>query len=258
MDSKDYRNLLVREIKEMSLLCESLTEVEEIPSGLLLLSRTKVESMATIIDILSKEAERKSEDQTEYHQRVDTVEETKAFFDTKEENFGDEKSVSTLGVGVVADKLEVAGGEPFVEKLVEKADDAELGSVLGQEKLEAQEAVVGIPEAQIPEVDGFVVDETEVKETIVEEPKSKVDDSMTNKKVASERRFLKPLKISIGDRFLYIKLFDNDANEMNKAVAEINKLNTFEEALDYLSQYQWDEENEGVNEFYKLLKAHFS
>ncbi len=204
MDSKDYRNLLVREIREMSLLCESLTEVEEIPSGLLLLSKAKVESMVAIIDMLSKESEKKSEEQIDDYQRVETVEDAKDFEDTKEENFVEEETVSTLGEDVVEDQ--------------------------------------------------------EVKETVAEEPKEKLEDSnlTTKKNVASERRFLKPLKISIGDRFLYIKLFNNDANEMNKAVAEINKLNTYEEALDYLSQYQWDEENEGVNEFYKLLKAHFS
>ncbi len=204
MDSKDYRNLLVREIREMSLLCESLTEVEEIPSGLLLLSKAKVESMVAIIDMLSKESEKKSEEQIDDYQRVETVEDAKDFEDTKEENFVEEETVSTLGEDVVEDQ--------------------------------------------------------KVKETVAEEPKEKLEDSnlTTKKNVASERRFLKPLKISIGDRFLYIKLFNNDANEMNKAVAEINKLNTYEEALDYLSQYQWDEENEGVNEFYKLLKAHFS
>lgn len=260
MDSKDYRNLLVREIREMSLLCESLTEVEEIPSGLLLLSKAKVESMSAIIDMLSKEFEKKSDEQTVDYQRVETVDEAKVFVETKEEIFVEEKPVSCLEKEVVASKLEEAEDETIVAKFAEKEDDTNQESVLKQEKLEAQEVVVDIPEAQIPEIDEYVVDEPEVKEVVEEEPKVKVDDSnlATKKNIANERRFQKPLKISIGDRFLYIKLFNNDANEMNKAVSEINKLNTYEESLEYLSQYHWDEENEGVNEFYKLLKAHFS
>ncbi len=256
MDSKDYRNLLVREIKEMSLLCESLTEVGEIPSGLLLLSKAKVESMASIIDILAKESEKKYKEQTDDYQRVETLLEDKSYVD--EEEFV-EKTATSLEDKT--EKVEDAEDEPFGMTLPEEAEYAEQEvSSLEQEKTEEQATVVEITEAPNPVVEETVVEETEIKETVVEEPQAKDDDSNSTakKSAVSERRFLKPLKISIGDRFLYIKLFDNDANEMNKAVSEINKLDTYEEALDYLSQYQWDEENEGVNEFYKLLKAHFS
>lgn len=271
MDSKDYRNLLLREIKEMTLLCESLTEVGEIPSGLLLLSKAKVESMAAILDILSKESNKNSEAQTDDFQQIEKVEEPKSDIDidTKKEVFVEEKSIEEPEEKVVLDEVEETVEETVEEPLDSQVADEE-SVVEPEEKVTEEEtpkeeirqeqiAEVEVPEVKIPVVEEPVVEEPEVIETAVEEPKVEAAESAETKKGSvSERRFLKPLKISIGDRFLYIKLFDNDAKKMNKAVSDINKLNTYEEALDYLSQYQWDEENEGVSEFYKLLKAHFS
>lgn len=267
MDSKDYRNLLLREIKEMALLCESLTEVGEIPSGLLLLSKAKVESMAAILDILSKESNRNSEAQTDDFQQVEKVEEPKSAIDidTKKEVFVEEKSIEEPAKEVVLEKVEETVEEPLDSQVADEESVVEQEEKVTEEETPKEEirqeqiAEVEVPEVKIPFVEEPVVEEPEVIETAVEETKVEVAASAETKKgLVSERRFLKPLKISIGDRFLYIKLFDNDAKKMNKAVSDINKLNTYEEALDYLSQYQWDEENEGVSEFYKLLKAHFS
>lgn len=267
MDSKDYRNLLLREIKEMTLLCESLTEVGEIPSGLLLLSKAKVESMAAIIDILSNESNKNSEMQTDDFQQVEKVEEPKSDIDidTKKEVFVEEKSIEEPKDKVVLEEFEETIEEPLdsqvadEESVVAQEEKVTEEETPKEETRQEQIAEVEVPEVKIPVVEEPVVEESEVIETAVEEPKVEVAASAETKKGSvSERRFLKPLKISIGDRFLYIKLFDNDAKKMNKAVSDINKLNTYEEALDYLSQYQWDEENEGVSEFYKLLKAHFS
>ena len=267
MDSKDYRNLLLREIKEMTLLCESLTEVGEIPSGLLLLSKAKVESMSAIIDILSKESNKNSEAQTDDFQQVEKVEKTKSDIDidTKKEVSVEEKSIEEPEEKVVLEEVEGTVEEPLdsqvadEELVVEQEEKVTEEETPKEETYQEQIAEVEVPEVKIPVVEEPVVEEPEVIETAVEEPKVEVAASAETKKGSvNERRFLKPLKISIGDRFLYIKLFDNDAKKMNKAVSDINKLNTYEEALDYLSQYQWDEENEGVSEFYKLLKAHFS
>ena len=52
MNNKEFVNLLLKEIKEMSLICSSLSEVDEIPLSLLRLSKGKVDSMSDILESL--------------------------------------------------------------------------------------------------------------------------------------------------------------------------------------------------------------
>lgn len=75
----------------------------------------------------------------------------------------------------------------------------------------------------------------------------------------AESRFVKSLKISVGDRFLYQKnLFNGDIKLMNRTIAELDQLHSLKEAMEYISKFSWDEGNEAVESFHTLLKSRFS
>ncbi|GAB6395331.1 MAG: hypothetical protein MdMp024_1643 [Bacteroidales bacterium] len=64
---------------------------------------------------------------------------------------------------------------------------------------------------------------------------------------------------SVNDRFYFLKeLFGGDMEKMNRVVADLNAMQTFEEAAGYLHEtMKWDKENATVTEFLKLLKKRF-
>jgi hypothetical protein len=70
--------------------------------------------------------------------------------------------------------------------------------------------------------------------------------------------------IGLNDRYLYLnELFGNQKQEYEAALAKLNELNSFEEAKQYINteiatQYQWDKEEETVQDFYALLQQHFT
>jgi hypothetical protein len=64
---------------------------------------------------------------------------------------------------------------------------------------------------------------------------------------------------SLNDRFLFRKeLFGGDEAKMNKVIADLNELPSYEASIRYLRDRQdWDSENETVAAFLKLLEKRF-
>ena len=64
--------------------------------------------------------------------------------------------------------------------------------------------------------------------------------------------------ISVMDRFLYMKeLFGNSQETFNDALDAINKSANLQEAVEYLSQFNW-EDNETSQQFMRLLTRRFN
>ncbi len=63
--------------------------------------------------------------------------------------------------------------------------------------------------------------------------------------------------ISVMDRFLYMKeLFGNSQDAFNDALDSINAASSMQEAVDYLSQFNW-EDNQTSQQFMKLITRRF-
>lgn len=66
------------------------------------------------------------------------------------------------------------------------------------------------------------------------------------------------LAISLGDRFLYQReLFGQNAELMQKTLTELNALNSFEEAMNYISRFGWDTESNSYQQFLVTLHRRF-
>ena len=67
------------------------------------------------------------------------------------------------------------------------------------------------------------------------------------------------LAISLGDRFLYQReLFGQNAELMQRTLTELNELNSFDEAINYISsRFQWDTESNTYQQFLITLHRRF-
>ena len=89
-------------------------------------------------------------------------------------------------------------------------------------------------------------------EPVIEEPASPKA-AMYGKAVGDIR-----LAISLGDRFLYQReLFGQNAELMQKTLTDLNALNSFEEAMNYISRFGWDTESNSYQQFLVTLHRRF-
>lgn len=65
---------------------------------------------------------------------------------------------------------------------------------------------------------------------------------------------------SLNDRFYFRReLFAGDETRMNRVIAELNEIHTYEDSVTYLDQeLKWNIEDKAVNDFVKLLEKRFS
>ena len=64
--------------------------------------------------------------------------------------------------------------------------------------------------------------------------------------------------ISLGDRFLYQReLFGQNAELMQKTLTELNALTSFDEAMAYISRFNWDTESNSYQQFLVTLHRRF-
>ncbi|MCQ2198665.1 MAG: hypothetical protein MJZ19_02960 [Paludibacteraceae bacterium] len=78
---------------------------------------------------------------------------------------------------------------------------------------------------------------------------------------SAEGRFVKDLKraLNLNDRIRYKKeLFHGDKELMDSTIDRLDVCLSLNEALQYVSQFGWDDENEAVADFIALLERRFS
>ncbi len=65
--------------------------------------------------------------------------------------------------------------------------------------------------------------------------------------------------IGLNDRFYFQReLFNGNADAFNNTLDQINQMDSFELALQFIkSNYDWDDDNEVTESFYKSIKRRF-
>ena len=133
-----------------------------------------------------------------------------------------------------------------VEKVVEKIVEVE--KPVGEEEPVAEEEPVEITET----TETTKATETTAAPIVQEEPASPKA-AIYGKAVDDIR-----LAISLGDRFLYQReLFGQNAELMQRTLTELNDLSSFDEAMDYISRFNWDTESKTYQQFLVTLHRRF-
>ncbi|MBR0502459.1 MAG: hypothetical protein IJJ77_04370 [Paludibacteraceae bacterium] len=222
----------------MSLLCESLSEIDEIPSSLLSLSKEKADSMSSILGTLiektgkSRKAEVQPQEARKEEERVEKKAESPKSHETKEEPL--EKKAQVL--------------DDFSKGKEDKTEiNSNFGTIVVDEKKEER-----------TEPKAVKSDEKEKTEVVASE-KQISSVRIPKKKLSAESRFVKSLKLCLGDKFRYKKeLFNDDMELLNVTMSELDKLTSLEEAFAYVERFGWNEENPAVEDFFDLLQSRFS
>ena len=106
-----------------------------------------------------------------------------------------------------------------------------------------------------------VIKEVVVEKPVVEEPKEeKVAEEQASPKAAVYGKAVDDIRqaISLGDRFLYQReLFGQNAELMQRTLTELNALGSFNEAMNYIAQFNWDQESNSYQQFIVTLHRRF-
>lgn len=111
--------------------------------------------------------------------------------------------------------------------------------------------------APAPVVEEPVKEEPAKEEPVKEEP---VAEEQSSPKAAVYGKAVDDIRlaISLGDRFLYQReLFGQNAELMQKTLTELNGLGSFEEAMTYISRFNWDTESNSYQQFLVSLHRRF-
>lgn len=116
--------------------------------------------------------------------------------------------------------------------------------------------MVEIPEAEAPEAEAPPVDTppTEAPPTAFKSSVS-LNEILEKKSLSDFRK-----AFSLNDRFRFRReLFGGDEERMNRAIAELNEIHSYEESIAYLhNTLCWNIEDEAVADFLKRIEKRFS
>ncbi len=169
------------------------------------------------------------------------------YFESLEERIATlEAQLATLEAEMDELKSRPAPEPQVVEKIVEVEKPVEV----------IKEVIVEKPvEVAAPVVEPEPV----VEEPVVEEPAPVVEE-VASPKAAMYGKAVDDIRlaISLGDRFLYQReLFGQNAELMQKTLTELNALNSFDEAMNYISRFGWDTESNSYQQFLVTLHRRF-
>lgn len=148
-----------------------------------------------------------------------------------------EAQVDELESKVAALENRPAPEPQIVEKIVERVVEKPVES-----KSVAPEAVIEV-------IDEIPLETPKEEEEEVTSPKA----AIYGKPVDDIR-----LAISLGDRFLYQReLFGQNAELMQRTLTELNALSSFDEAMNYISRFNWDSDSPTYQQFIVTLHRRF-
>ena len=158
-----------------------------------------------------------------------------------------------------------------VEKVVEKIVEVEKPVEVIKEVV-VEKPVEVIPEApevpETPEHEPVLEEPQPEHEPVLEEPQPEpepepapVVEEVASPKAAIYGKAVDDIRlaISLGDRFLYQReLFGQNAELMQRTLTELNNLNSFDDAIDYIaSRFNWDTESSTYQQFVVTLHRRF-
>lgn len=148
-----------------------------------------------------------------------------------------EAQVDELEAKVAALENRPAPEPQIVEKIVERVVEKPVES-----KSVAPEAVIEV-------IDEIPLETPKEEKEEVTSPKA----AIYGKPVDDIR-----LAISLGDRFLYQReLFGQNAELMQRTLTELNALSSFDEAMNYISRFNWDSDSPTYQQFIVTLHRRF-
>lgn len=259
MDSKDLMSLISEDVKELSLLCSGMAEMASVPASVLSLAKGKASSLLQRIEMLEscQKTEVSAHVVVEPVQSVAPVVEPVVSQPVLEERREEVKPVVVETRPVRESPKAVAREEKHLENVVEEVEYQSAKSPVSKGETVPARNSAGIPQGKRdvvvrPEVKNHVPDAGSVRTVL--------DANRSSRRV--ESRFVQSIKkaITLNDRIRYLnELFGGDADLMTSTIAALDAMDNLQEAKDYVKwNFSWDEADEAVSDFMRLLEDRFS
>lgn len=269
--------LLRKNIRDLDLLTESLSEMTEFPPVLLRMIQQKVKEIQDYVDQLiaeeiaivetEKESEifeaQTNEKSTETLEKEEEIKNGVTNFQMQEENSVNETIISS-------EIVENISFEPQKEEIIEQDSDEtafetkkeneifqeETEEKISKEKIleaEMNELITSVSSSEAIDKEKTVISKPTLSQ-LFSQPENNVEATLSHQKIDDIKK-----AISIGDRFRFQReLFKGNGEDMNKTLNYLNQLATFEEAVSFLeAKYHWPKDNETAEDFYRILKRRF-
>ncbi|MCR5498054.1 MAG: hypothetical protein K6F48_09455 [Paludibacteraceae bacterium] len=257
MDSKDLMSLISEDVKEISLLCSGMSEMSSVPASVLSLAKGKVSSLLRRIEMLescqegSSSSKRVEAPVREVPPEVEIVKAQPV-----------EAEVAPKAVEVNSKQVhEAPKAEAVEEKHLEKVvENVEYQSA--EDSAPVAESMSAKRSCELPKEKHDVSARFEVKTHAHEggNVRTVLDANRSSKRV--ESRFVQSIRkaITLNDRIRYMnELFGGDAELMSTSIAALDAMESLREATDYVKRnFSWNEEDEAVADFMRLLEDRFS
>lgn len=244
-------SLLQKSIKELEMITEGFMEMSVYPKPIIQLSQQKIDDIQSYIKELS-EISRSDEQEkcaTNPHSITAEIDEQ-------------EKIKQQADKAYETDETKLIAEDALANETL--ADDDRLKQIESTKTVEAEKESI---------VDDIIVinnsDEELLSETFSLTEESSITENASEKKLIIDHSIAAVLSnkkisdikqaINLGDRFRFQReLFNGNGEMMNKTLAKINQFENLDEALKYLkSKFDWNEEDETVEDFYQILKRRF-
>lgn len=153
------------------------------------------------------------------------------------------------------DELEA---EPETEAESEPEPEIESGSIAMQSQEFAKDSEQEFAEDAMPETLAASLAQ-ERPDSLAERYEKQLAQKRLQNTLAAQRYADFSRALSLNDRFRYQReLFNNKREALSQLLAALDSMESWAEAEDYLSSYQWDEELPVVQEFYAMIEQHFN
>lgn len=236
-------DIILDNLDELRALVQAMSEEDDIPSILFKFSYEKTNKIEKLLQELQEAQSRKELIEEDSPQQLSTV------VDKKAEAFASvEKEAVALGVA----EEEIAS-ETVINNLIEP-------SLITSDNIEDITTQVGVIEELRSSTDSRIALDSYEHEVLAEKFIQK-DASLTlNEKIIKNTTEDIRKSLALNDRFRFSReLFNNDNVKMEKCFDLINQATHFSKLEQELCDtYNWDKDNECVNEFLTLIKKRFN
>jgi len=266
--------LLRKNIRDLDLLTESLSEMTEFPPVLLRMIQQKVKEIQDYVDQLiaekietEKESEnfetQTNEKSTETLEKEEEIKNGVTNFQMEEENSVNETIISSEIVENISFELQKeeiieqdSDKTTFETKKENEIFQEETEEKISKEKIletEMNELITTVSSSEAIDKEKTVISKPTLSQ-LFSQPENNVEATLSHQKIDDIKK-----AISIGDRFRFQReLFKGNGEDMNKTLNYLNQLATFEEAVSFLeAKYHWEKDNETAEDFYRILKRRF-
>lgn len=231
--------LLKKDLKELAILLDGLSENTQLPPSITALAVEKAENILNILkefsaEKMKKNAEKEPEEKPRKPKRYEIA--------LDDEDFEPRE---------ITDEDEEETRKPKMYKVAFDDENYEPREITAETKPEIQPEIEEISPAEKTEEKPVETLQT-LNESVIRE--EELATKFNHQKIADLKD-----AISIGERFLFQReLFDGDGEKMINAFQKLNAMTSLAEAKKYLAQnFAWSDENACKAQFFEILKRKF-